>query len=114
MIIKEWFLYSNFNQSERYAISISDISIKKETEKAYLLYFENDFGTLKRWIPKSCIMSKEDIKKEQEKKENAKIKYENLVKWAKENGLRVRNKMKKVTILDKAFCAGLQVPAELI
>ena len=45
MRIKEWFLYNNFNQSERYAISISYISIKKETEKAYLLYFENDFGT---------------------------------------------------------------------
>ena len=83
MIIKEWFLYSNFNQSERYAISISDISIKKETEKAYLLYFENDFGTLKRWIPKSCIMSKEDIKKEKEKKKMQKLNMKILL-----NGLK--------------------------
>ena len=40
-------------------------------------------------------------------------KYEALVNWAKAQGLKVRNKMKKVTIMKIVREAGLEVPAEL-
>lgn len=46
--------------------------------------------------------------------QNACDKYEQLVQWAKQQGLKVRSKMKKQSILKAISEAGLQVPAELI
>ena len=54
--VKEWFIDKNFDSNEAYAInSCSDIKVEKETEKAMYLVFKTDFGTIKSWIPKSCI-----------------------------------------------------------
>lgn len=53
--IKDWFLNKNFTSNESYAISVSELSIERETEKAYYLKALSDFGTLKFWCPKSCI-----------------------------------------------------------
>ena len=118
MRIKEWFLFKNFNQSERYAISVSDIEIEKETEKAYFLKCISDYGVIKTWVPKSCTMSDEEYfeeyKKQQEKFEKELEKYEKLIDWAKKQGLEVRKRMKKSTAIDKIINAGLEVPAELI
>ena len=56
MTIKGWFLKKEFTQGERYAITTSDeMILKKETEKAMLLNWKTDFGTISRWVPKSCI-----------------------------------------------------------
>lgn len=41
-------------------------------------------------------------------------KYDLLVSWAKKNGVKVKSKMKKQTILNMIREAGLEVPAELI
>jgi len=45
---------------------------------------------------------------------NACDKYEQLLNWAKDHGLKVRNKMKKQSILNAIREAGLVAPAELI
>ena len=114
IIIKDWFLEKNFSEHERYAISVSDIEILKETEKAYLLKFISEFGKVEKWIPKACIKTNEEIKAEREQAENNLNKYEKLVEWAKQNGLKVRNRMKKTTIITIIKNAGLEVPSELI
>lgn len=115
--IKEWFLTKNFNENERYAISVSEISVKKESEKAVYVYFTSDYGTIKSWIPKSCLATKEEIEAERklaEERDKAIIKYHDLLMWASKQGLKVGNMPKKVNLLKKIEKAGLQVPEELL
>lgn len=114
MRIKEWFLIKNFNDNERYAMSVSDITIERETEKAYLLKFESDFGSITKWIPKSCIMTDEEEKEVESKIEDGFNKYEKLIAWAKENGIKVRNRMKKSTVVSIIKKSGFEIPAELV
>ena len=90
MIIKEWFLDKNFTDNEKYVISVSDTKILKETEKAINVEFKSKFGTLTKWIPKSCIMSDEEINQIVTKQKSNMDKYEKLIAWAKEQGVAVR------------------------
>lgn len=46
--------------------------------------------------------------------QNACDKYEQLVIWAKDQGLKVRSKMKKASIMKAIAEAGLTAPSELI
>lgn len=56
MKVKNWFMIKNFDANERIAIATAgDPVIERETEKAALLKWNTDFGSIKRWIPKSCI-----------------------------------------------------------
>ena len=69
MKIATWFINKNYSQNERYAMSITEPIIKKETEKAYFLVFNTEYGTIKGWFPKSVC--------ENESEENEKFeKYE--------------------------------------
>lgn len=120
--IKSWFVLKNFTPEERYAESVSDKEIVRETEKAVLIKFVSDFGTFTKWIPKSCLMTEEDYRIEREKEEKriarfeeGKIKYEKLVEFAKENKVKgIRIGLRKQTIINKIKDAGLEVPADLI
>lgn len=54
--IKRWFLSKNFSRNEQYVIECADSTeVEKETEKAVLVKWVSDYGTLTRWVPKSCI-----------------------------------------------------------
>ena len=111
MKIKEWFLEKEFTQNERYIISLEEMSIERETEKAYLLKWNSDFGYFTRWVPKSCIYSNEELIKVYHKKEQAFNYYEMLVNYAKENGVKgVRIGLKAKTLIEKIKKAGLEVP----
>ena len=120
--VKQWFIDKNFTPEERYAESVSDKEIVRETEKAVLIKFVSDFGTFTKWIPKSCLMTEEDYRIEREKEEKriarfeeGKRKYEKLVEFAKENKVKgIRIGLRKQTIINKIKEAGLEVPAELI
>lgn len=120
--VKQWFIDKNFTPEERYAESVSDKEIVRETEKAVLIKFVSDFGTFTKWIPKSCLMTEEDYRIEREKEEKriarfeeGKIKYEKLVEFAKENKVKgIRIGLRKQTIINKIKDAGLEVPADLI
>lgn len=54
--VKSWFMQKNFTQNERYAIDCArSSSVQKETEKAVLVKWSTKFGSIDRWIPKSCL-----------------------------------------------------------
>lgn len=120
--IKSWFVLKNFTSEERYAESVSDKEIVRETEKAVLIKFVSDFGIFTKWIPKSCLMTEEDFRIEKEKEERriarfkeGQRKYEELVKFAKENNVKgIRIGWRKETIVNKIKDAGLEIPVELI
>lgn len=120
--IKSWFLIKNFTPDEKYVIEVSDREILRETEKAVNIKFTSKYGNLFSWIPKSVFMTKEDERKEEERMnkriarfEEGKRKYEKLVEFAKENGVKyVRVGLRKETIINKIKDAGLEVPVELI
>ena len=110
--VKEWFIDKNFNQNERYGISVADsCSVEKETEKAVLVKWETEYGNITRWIPKSCTMTEEEMQKEMEEKEERFVKgtemHEELVKFAKENGLKARKNSKTTTLINMIKNANL-------
>ncbi len=52
--VASWFLNKNFSQNERYAISTCDDAvIERETEKALMVVFRTEYGTIRTWLPKS-------------------------------------------------------------
>lgn len=56
MTVKRWFLEKKFTQNEIYAIQTTDeVKVQRETEKAVLLRWRTDYGTIVSWIPKSCL-----------------------------------------------------------
>lgn len=58
IVVKSWFLNKEFTSGERYAISVSDdAKVERETEKAILVKWFIEFGTVKHWVPKSCCES---------------------------------------------------------
>ena len=108
IVIKSWFLAKNFTEGERYAISVSDLAIEKETEKAVFIKAVSDYGVIKFWCPKSCLTT---LEKEAKVIENKINKYEALINWCKENNVKgVRNKMRVETIKKKIEAAGLEMP----
>lgn len=55
MKIKSWFVNKNFSSDERIAIGTSDgFTIERETEKAFLFKWQTKYGSISKWIPKSC------------------------------------------------------------
>lgn len=57
IVVKEWFLNKNFSQDERYMIDISySAVVERETQKASLVKFTNEYGSKAYWIPKSCLL----------------------------------------------------------
>lgn len=57
VVVKDWFLKKNFTENDLYMIGISFKSIiVKETLKAALVKFTNEFGSKTFWIPKSCLL----------------------------------------------------------
>lgn len=121
MTIKNWFLNKNFTQNERYIIECADMAgeleIIKETEKAVQFKADSDFGELKFWCPKSCLIENETEQEKQRRKEHAArfqsgLKYnETLVKFAKENGIKgIRNGLKTATLIKKITEAGFEIP----
>lgn len=62
--IKEWFIskkLTELGQAKAYAVKVSIMGgesfIEKETEKAVLVNFPNDFGKISFWVPKSCLVN---------------------------------------------------------
>lgn len=55
--IATWFLRKNFTQNEVYAIQLADLTAYKETEKAYLIKADSDWGVLRFWAPKSVCFA---------------------------------------------------------
>lgn len=119
--IKEWFFNKLKSEHRNLHFFYGPARINKETEKAFQVFVEYTTidgeyeGEKLVWVPKSCTMTREEYLKEEaeaEKRfEDGKAAYDNLVAWAKENGVKgVRVGMRKTTILEKIEKAGLTYP----
>ena len=63
--VKSWFINKNFTENQKAALdTVYDYKIEKETEKAYFLNAETDYGCIKFWCPKSCTVEISDDEEE--------------------------------------------------
>lgn len=53
MKVADWFLNKNYTMNEKYAMNVTDPTVERETEKAYFLKFNTDYGVISGWFPKS-------------------------------------------------------------
>lgn len=111
--IKKWFIQKKFNQTEQYLISVADLVIERETEKAIYINAQSDFGNIRFWCPKSCLVSEEDRKAEAERYQNACSKYEQLKEFAEKNGVKTSARMRKSTLLQRFTTEMLDKALEL-
>ena len=115
--LKPWMVekfYGNLSEQKRYILQVADNpdgKVVRETEKAVYIEFVCDFGKMGYWFPKSAFMTDEEkvntVKQTAENKQEHAERYQSLIKFAKEHGLAVRNRMKVSTILAKIHEAGL-------
>lgn len=114
--IKEWFL--NKMEIPSYAIPEQKVEVVRETEKAYYVVMntetvdgEKDLS-LKYWVPKKCTMTEEEYEEEEsnyiERRLESERKYNALVAFCKENGVKgARVGLRVATLLKKIEDAGL-------
>lgn len=117
--IPDWFLDKNLTQNERYAISTArSTNIASETEKAIRVEWNTEYGTIRRWVPKS-LLSDERIRESAIKQVKEATNFfrgmnynAKLVDYAKKNKIKgVRTGMKTQTIISKIKDAGFEVPS---
>ena len=61
--IPDWVLDKKLSQGEAYAFSVGDGAfIKRETEKAYLIANNTDYGQVSFWMPKSWMSTPEKVR----------------------------------------------------
>lgn len=59
--VKSWFINKNFTENQKSALATAyGYKIEKETEKAYFLNADTDYGCIKFWCPKSCTVEISD------------------------------------------------------
>lgn len=111
-MLKVIFLDKTLTQGERYAWSTGDGPyISKETEKAVLIKNKTDFGTISFWAPKSALLTDNDLIKKSNIIKKGLNYNEQLVNFAKSNGVKnVRKGMKTNTLIQKIRDSGLDVP----
>lgn len=119
MEIKAWFLRKMNMELHADWKEYAGHEIIGETEKAYKLLVhtrkynrydgetEGEGSDTVMWCPKSCMTENAAAELVQELRDS-KTRYENLLSFAKEHGLRVRNMMKVKTILAAIRAAGLE------
>lgn len=104
--VKEWICRKNLGFDEYYAVKEIgfECEIVKETEKACNVVFKTNYGRIYMWTPKSQMETQAD----KDASWNAACnRYEAVLNFAKENGLKVRKGMKLNTIKAKIAEAGL-------
>lgn len=113
--VKDWFI-NKVEVPVGYAIWDSEIKrIMKETEKASLCILDvtSKNGkyeeSIQVWIPKSCIENAQDYEEKKEKAfEEGKARYEKLIAFCKENGIKkARVGLRTTTIMRMIEEAGL-------
>lgn len=125
--VKSWFIDKIEDNGTRRALQVGDpvYSIEKETEKAYRLSADTDFGTVYFWCPKSCTIEEEELSDEEKRERGARemaefdamlnrgLAYNNQLKeYAVANGIKLRNiNYTTRKLIEKITEAGLTVPA---
>lgn len=101
MNIKEWFLNKEFTPEEKFLIAISKMETLKVTEKAICIQFNNDERTFTKWIPKSCLMTREEMAEKETAREESFSQYDKFKDFAKSKGIAVRSNTTKKTLHKK-------------
>ena len=119
MFVKDWFFKKICADHHNLHLFNSDFSVVKETPKAVLLAIEyvsldgERDGVVHVWCPKSCTMTAEEARAEEEARlemlKASEEAYMALVDFAKANGIKgVRVGLKAATIRAKLAAAGIQ------
>lgn len=108
--VKEWIVRKNLEvgTNEYFAAKEIDFEfeIEKETEKAVYGFFPTSYGRVYMWCPKSQLLTVAEKVEE----DNARInRYEEVLNFAKEHGLKVRKGMKMTTLKAKIAEVGLKL-----
>lgn len=105
MNIKKWFLDKEFTANEQYLMSVSNMETMKVTDKAIQISFNNDISSFTKWIPKSCLMTREETeaadRAEESRMEKASSGFEELKAFAASKGIAVRSNSTRKTIQKK-------------
>lgn len=55
--VARWFLAKKYTSDQIYAINTAHtVIVENATEKALLLVFKTDYGTIKGWFPKAVVI----------------------------------------------------------
>lgn len=117
MTVKSWFMDREFTTNERIAIGFNDPAVQRETEKAFLLKWDTDYGVITHWVPKSCIISDEEIAAENTPEKCAaraaatkarEERYQALIDLCKANGIKARKGWRVATMKEKLAAAGVK------
>ena len=111
--IPDWVLRKKLGAQESYAFRTGDGAfIKRETEKAYLIANNSDFGQVSFWMPKSWMSSPEKVRSDHIQSEARFLVGHNynhyLKQVASDNGVKVGNLRRTVSIQDKLTKKGVQ------
>lgn len=121
--ISEWALNKKIDDgsiSSSMATSIwnntADVTIERETEKAYRMKAESDYGTEHFWMPKTWLQSAEKMRAGDVREAASTIVSANysayLKATAKANGVKIGSVKKFSTIVKKLKSAGIDVPSK--
>jgi hypothetical protein len=111
--IPDWVLEKKLSQEESYAFSTGDGAfIKRETEKAYLIAANSDYGQVSFWMPKSWMSSPEKVRSDSIQSEARYLVGQNYNRYLKQvasdNGVKLGNVRRTAGIQDKLTKKGVQ------
>ena len=112
--IPDWVLEKKLDQQERYAFSVGDGAfIKRETEKAYLIANNTDYGQVSFWMPKSWMSSPEKVRSDSIQSEARWIVGSNYNRYLKQvasdNGVKLGSVKRTAKIQEKLQAKGVKV-----
>lgn len=106
--VKSWIVQKNLGIGTNEYAGAKEVNfefkIEKETVKAVYGFFPTSYGRVYGWFPKSQTMTTAEKIEEDNARTN---RYEEVLAFAKDNGLRVRKGMKMATLKAKIAEAGL-------
>ena len=111
--IPDWVLEKKLSQGESYAFRTGDGAfIKRETEKAYLIAANSDYGQVSFWMPKSWMSSPEKVRSDTIQSEARYFVGQNYNRYLKQvasdNGVKLGNVRRTAGIQEKLTKKGVQ------
>lgn len=111
--IPDWVYEKKLPQSEFYAFRNADLHyVKRETEKAYLIASDTDWGEVSFWMPKSWANSPEKVRSDRIQSEARYLVGQNYNRYLKQvasdNGVKLGNIRRTAGIQGKLTKKGVQ------
>lgn len=111
--IPDWVYEKKLSQNELYAFRNADLHyVKRETEKAYLIAGDTDWGEVSFWMPKSWASSPEKVRSDSIQSEARFLVGQNynsyLKQVASDNGVKLGSARRTASIQDKLTKKGVQ------